>query len=344
MNIRRGLMSIAAAMAVLSLAACAPTSAPKPSGSASPTASPTAIAASPRPAATPEPTQAEQVQAFGGDCAKVFSDGELSDTFGTSMTDLGVNWSVGQEESLGGLRCTWWSEGIYLGAVLTVTVLPAELAPAEVNGVPHCYVDGGGCSVTAVTSHGWYTVSIFGSLAGEDQALVNDLLQMVAERGDALPAASVPERSAAAWGTPTPTCAELASMLIAPDGAAVTGIDYAFDEASPLTSLFDVLGRWCTLATIAKDEQGTLVPVEFSVMLVPGGAVVYDESAAKAGGTPLEISNGRAVSVVVPFVAEGNGGVFATDETNTLLVSVSNGFIPSDFAWVADQLLGALAR
>lgn len=324
--------------AVLSLSACGPaqpTPAPSPTATSTPSSQPSAEP-------TPEPTltSAEPVQAFGGDCTQVFSDGELSDTFSTPMTDLGVNWSIGQEEALGGLKCTWWSEGFYLGAVVHLVALPASAAPDSVTDTTSCRSEY--CEATVLTSQGWYSIVVDGYMTTGDPRVVEELLAKAGERGDALPAATIPPTASGVWERPTPGCADLGASLASPSGSPVTVEDSFSDDESALGALQATLGNWCYFTVTAPDEQGTTLEAFFAVALVPGGAIAFDAGVKSGRGEPVQLANGEAAEVIMPFVAEGNPGIFATDGTNTIAVSTPLGFTTTDFTWVAEQLLDAL--
>lgn len=297
------------------------------------------------PSATPapSPTPTETVYAFDGDCTNAFSDAELAVVFGNPMTDLRVNWSIGQEEALGGMKCTWWADDSYLGVVMVMTALPAGVAPASVSDAAQCLGEYRGCEATRLTAQGWYSIDLFGSMTTDDPAVVNDLVARAAERGDAMAAPSIPPVTSATWARPVPACSDLVSQLTAPDGFPINLIDRSFDDDSILTPLYDTLGEWCVFSTIAPDEQGTNIEAMISIAVVPGGAVAYAKGVADGNGTPLTIANGEAAELVMPFVAEGNMGIFASDGTNTVAVSTPLGFSTADFAWVAEQLIDALA-
>ncbi len=336
---RKLVWSGAALVAMLSLVACGPTSSPTPStSSAAPT---TTSAPSESASPTPSPTDTEPVYAFNGDCTNAFSNIELATAFDHAMTDLGVNWSIGQEEALGGVKCTWWADDMYLGAVVVLTALPAAAAPDSVVDAAQCVENN--CEATMLTSQGWYSMVTFGSLTSDDPAIIQGLLTQAAERGDALPQPVVPQATASTWARPPIACADLAELLTPPDGSPITLVVENMADSSLLAPLYATLGNFCTFSMPSSDPESLGVELMFSVTVVPGGAVAFDDGVIRGKGVPVQIANGEAAEVVMPFVAEGNMGIFATDGTNTVAVAAPHELAPTEFTWVAEQLIDALA-
>ena len=204
MKFSRGFVVIAAF--AIALSGCAPEDlpAPTPTVSATPTTEPTA-----------KPVTVAPAQVFDGECSRLFSEAEVSEMLGTSVTlQLQFNGPYiarKLEQRFGGIRCEW--DGKYPNPGLTVLVVPSGvLAIAEQE---YCAVDDSNaamyCSVD-VTANG---IRISGAVSHADagggvslQAEADKVEALFKERAMAVPAVPAPTPSATAW-TSIPTCDEL---------------------------------------------------------------------------------------------------------------------------------------
>lgn len=337
---RRGMWGIGTVVTAFLLVACGSLPSPVPSTSSmAPTPTSTPIdGASP----TPLPTAGAGTNSFSGDCTNAFSDAQLTAIFCVTMTDFGVNWSIGQEEALGGLKCTWWADDEKLSAIVVLTSLPAAVAPESVITGVECS-GAGRCTATMVTSQGWYSMSVSGSTIGNDEGVTQALLETAAHRGDALPSPVIPATTAATWQRPTPECADLGSLITPPNGAPLT-LDGEMSRQDPLLKPLDeVLGNTCFFSMPHPDPDALSNTITLGVSVLPGGAIAFDAGLISGKGVPLDIVNGRAAVVLMPIIYEGSSGVFATDGTNTVMVEVPPLEEASDFGWVAEQLIDGLA-
>ncbi|TBN55975.1 hypothetical protein EYE40_00380 [Glaciihabitans arcticus] len=143
---------LAAAAAVVLLAGCAqpapaaPVGAPSVPPSVTPTPTATAVA------------NAQPDQLFGGDCAAVATDAQMSKIFGEAVVarkafDSVENPKAAYEEQRGALECSWMTAKQGWGAV--VLVLPEAAAPVGASACRNSGIEAGGqysCAIETVLS------------------------------------------------------------------------------------------------------------------------------------------------------------------------------------------------
>ncbi|WP_157813887.1 hypothetical protein [Microbacterium sp. BR1] len=180
---RRAMASFMVVSALM-LSACA--AEPERSSSSSPTPTPTP-SQSPSPTPTPEPI----AQAFGGDCAEMLSDAEVSDLFGPPIELDPVREArqrIAEEASVireGGIVCNWVFDQVGLGVV----VLPVSVVPPELHvSVPEeaCMSGFTDCSWRTVSGPWWMETTEWPTSSYETWAespeRVEALSQMIAPR------------------------------------------------------------------------------------------------------------------------------------------------------------------
>lgn len=321
------------------------TDAPAPSATETPEAT---VEPTETPTPTPSPTNSESqpVYAFDGNCANVLSADEVSAGFGTAMSPNPRFWSVGTVEGLGGIRCAWSADGVYMGGEIVAWVLPEDRVPAEYVDADLCESDDM-CQATRTADGVWYGVLITHVPAGIDRtSLVSTLADAVVTRGADFDAPQAPVANAAAWNSSALSCGSIAALLQSPEANAepvtVVGAETGI-ATNDLRKIDSSIGAACVFETTATGADGTQARAMFSVLFAPAGAPAYEAGVRDGNGTPVDIVGGSAAQVIVPFLYEGDGGILATDGTNNLLVAEPRGFEPASFIWAAEQLLAALA-
>lgn len=320
------------------------TDAPAPSASETPeaTSEPTEP---PTPAPSPTNSESQPVYAFEGNCANVLSAEEVSAGFGTAVSPNPRFWSVGTVEGLGGIRCAWSADGVYMGGEVVAWVLPEDRVPAEYADAESCESDDM-CQATRTADGVWYGVQITHVPAGLDRAaLASTLADSVVARGADFAAPQAPVANAAAWNSSALSCGSLAALLESPEPNAepVTVVEAESGIASnDLRKIDSSIGASCVFETTATSADSTQTRATFSVLFAPAGATAYEAGVRDGNGTTIDIAGGSAAQVIVPFLYEGDGGILATDGTNNLLVAEPRGFEPASFTWAAEQLLAAL--
>lgn len=317
---------IAALLIVMALllAGCgagAPTVLPSQTPAASQSAAATATAA---PTSRPDAQQA-----FGGDCAGMFTVEQLSETLGLPMQSLPRAYSLGTAEVHGGLQCTWGTAEVYMGITVSAIALPASEVPETFVEGEVCRDDvyGGPCQVTVIDDGVWYRLSFAMTVTGPDHAAVaHDLARRLVDHGHAMPRPVAPPVAAGTW-TLLPACADVAARITpdtAPSAGSAVGGDVApvHDTAGP--DLWSALGRQtCVLTFTTADGAPSTITATFS----PGGGSTYEAALAASGDVSrMATSSGEAAVAAGPSVWEGDGqGMYATDGVNTILLTTSYG-------------------
>jgi hypothetical protein len=346
-------------VAVLVLAAAVLAGCVGPSGptSASPTPSRTLS-----PAPSPEPATAQPVLAFGGDCANVITDAQLTGVLGPSAGlrpegGLDLFW-LPSAETGGGLRCAWnanatGEERIPGADHVWADVLASDRVPAETKehyAIARCegVYDGTVCYLGIESGGSWALLST-GLLEynGEvaPQAL-SELASFVSVNAREHPSPVASQRTRNWWTRPNCEALGLAigldGFLSHPQAGYWEGGPGAFDAVLSEAGL-QIECPWVSEYLDEGDSWGTLI-----VTVAPGSGWMWQamrriEQHGAAGGPPI-VSNevevmGASEARQVSY-GEEQGMVVATDGTNIVRVAAYVG----DPIAATERVLGVLAE
>lgn len=326
---RRLLAVLVGCSLITALAACASPvaadiqSAPPSESAALPTAEPTVL---------PRPNLA-----FGGDCAAIFADGELSPLVGTDVV-LSPAQTPGRAsavEVLGGTSCTWADAS---GAQLVwLTVIPAtgldEIIADASADQPWCYgsdevaAEEGTCSFSTVVDGYWLSGVFNVAWASGKRATdgIDALSVLLGGRAAVVPA-NVIARPEGMWSAVT-DCAALADRI---DTAAALGGDSLTadpgslgGEAGPgFYGSLDAVGH---RACIWKSADGEY---RFETEILPGAGWVVPQLVESGSETPMTFDG-----IVAAAHVDHDGAattVYATDGVNLVSVTIPTGNVAAE--------------
>jgi hypothetical protein len=315
---------------------------------------------------TAEPSPVSQLTepllAFGGDCANVITDTQLTGVLGPAAgprTEGGLDlfW-LPSAETGGGLQCAWNANAAEQDRVAGVSyvwadVLASDVVPAatkEHYSVARCegVYDGTMCHVGVESGGAWALVSTGLQEYGDEVApdVLGELASVVSSnaRSYTSPVALPPDEN----GWARPDCEKIGKALIVdeffsnPKPGHWEGGPDAFHRILSDTGL-EVTCPWFSEYLDAKDVWGTL-----TVTVAPGSGWAWSEIGRIEGvgsseGPPVVSSEIQVVGAVAArqiSYGEGQRMVIATDGTNIVRVEATTG----DPVVAAQRVLGALAR
>jgi hypothetical protein len=270
-----------------------------------PPASVSTLTATPTGEPTSEPSAVAPAQVFDGDCSRLFSEEEVGEMIGTSVTLQDVAgsdlWDQ-VEPQLGGMRCEW--DGEYPAPTLTVLVLPSGVLTIDEQA--SCHVDSASgvmyCDVDS-TANG---IRISGAVLQPDagggvslQPEADKVEALFIERATSAAAVSAPVPSATAW-TSIPSCGELRSnvelqQLLLADRAFVGfvggdgGYTYLASEVDAYFSRSD------NILNCSIEGEGTY----FTFSALAGGGW-NEQSLAELPGAVREVVDGFDAVIIRP--------------------------------------------
>lgn len=314
------------------------------------------------PTASAETTSAQPVLAFGGECANVITDEQLTAVLGPEAGPraeggLDLFW-LPSAETGGGLRCAWnanaTGEDRIPGAdYVWADVLASDLVPAatkEHYSSARCegVYDGTVCHLGVESGGAWTLVST-GLLEYNDEvapAALSELASFVSVNAREHPSAVASQRTAKWWTRPNCEALGIAIGLDGffshPKAGYWEGGPGAFDGVLSEAGL-QIECPWVSEYLDEGDIWGTLI-----VTVAPGSGWMWPEMGrieqnGAAGGPPIVSDD---VDVVGASEArqlsygEGQGMIVATDGTNIVRVTVTSG----DSVVATERVLASLAQ
>lgn len=298
---------------------------------------------SPRPSASPEATEASETEApaqeretglvapaqvFGGDCAALFSDAEVSAAVGATATAVS-EYSVDSDaiEQRGGIECSWrTAEGDASFVLVWLFVFPQgavphEPSPAACGRAAWESEDSVDCAIEAVAAGAQISGLVIGegSTSGSVEPGTATLLSLFEERAAAASAAPVPIAALGAWDTPV-VCE---SVVEAADFSAVAGLGAGSTGEG-------AGGRGGVVPAVVLSLHGD-DQLPFCVINGSSADVVFtalggmrwkgEQRAAAAGATPISVDG--LDSVLVSAASGGGHTVDVLDGPNWVRFDVA---------------------
>jgi len=352
MTTRRSvLLPLVVAFSLLSLAACADTTAATETvtPSASPTMTPTAEPVADVSSAPP--------QILDGECASVLTDAAASDLVGVPVMLVTPRFSdmpqVRSLASLGGLDCWWLPDAADETASLTVTLLPEAAVPgwAEATELTCAPFDSRyNCSSDVIDQGYWTSIYLNAAVDTAEGATgaANTVLSAVdsAVTAAGAPPVAVPGGALDGAWLPRTDCEPLLTEV---DAAALTGIP-GLTELTFAAGPAEMQQSYAAAVTVTGASACILVEAGYpeaparalGVDFLPGGSWVEEDIESLPGAVELDPTTvDRAILVSDQNGASSGAVLHVFDGVNWLTVSSSEFDVDSSFLPFAEAIVAA---